>query len=100
VSNAQQLLERHREHALRMMAERLEEILRLAGFDVKDQDEAKAVLRDLIGEPLRTFGESCSHVPFDVDTGEFPIMPSTPPPHGVWDDETTEPIGLHNSTHE
>lgn len=102
MSNAQQLLERHREHALHAIAERFEEILRLAGFDVKDQDEAKAVLRDLIGEPLRTYGDACAHVPFDVDTAEIPIQPPERTPSGTWlgPDEDTQPIGLHNRTTE
>jgi hypothetical protein len=104
MSNAAQLLERHREHALRAMAERLEEVLRLAGFDVKDQDEAKSVLRDLIGEPLRTYGDACAHVPFDVDTAEIPLPLSAPAPRpertpsGTWlgPEEDTQPIGLNN----
>jgi hypothetical protein len=76
VGNARQLLERHRERALTAIAERL------AGTGLELAD-----LRDLIGEVLARYGESCAQVPFDCDTAEMPI--------GVWDD-TTEPIGVHN----
>lgn len=80
MSNAAQLLELNRARALTAIAERLSGLV--AGLD-------EGTLRALgVDDVLRSYGEACAHVPFDVDTAEIQV-----PPEGWPDDEDTVPMG-------